>query len=117
MNENLPIHLMGEIYLLPPYMQERSRLASNTNFRALARFTSDFSLAFTIVVNFSPDLMKDRQCHRVRLNLAFAKWSDIEKLSHNSEVLIMDSYKVIAVCRNLTVVEPNAGKMGDNWLD
>ena len=88
-----------------------------TNFRALARFTSHFSLAFTVVVNFSPNLMKDGQCHRVRLNLAFAKWSDIEKLSHNSEVLIMDSYKVIAVCRNLTVVEPNAGKMGDSWLD
>jgi hypothetical protein len=40
---------------------------------------------------------------------------EIPKLAKNTEALIMDAYKVIAVCRNISLPDFLAGNMDEEW--
>ena len=114
MNEEFPIHLVGKIFWLPPHRPEKLPFPPEVIFRALAKFTSDFTPSHTVLVSYS-STMSEQGFQDVRLNITFGKVDDIQELAKNSELLIMDGYKVIAVCRNLTFVARSGNHMGDSW--
>jgi hypothetical protein len=115
MNEEFQIHLVGKIFWLPHHKPEKSPFPTETIFRALAKFTSDFMPSYTVLVSYS-STVNGQEFHDVRLNIPFGDIDDIQKLAKNTEILIMDGYKVIAICRNL-IFTANSGKnMGDSWI-
>lgn len=114
MNEEFPVHLVGKIFWLPAHRPEKSPFPPETIFRALAKFTSDFTPSYTVLVSYS-SIGFEQGFHDVRLNVTFGKIDDIQRLAKNSEFIIMDGYKVIAVCRNLTYVARSGNHMGDSW--
>lgn len=120
-NNQYSVHFLGEICWLPPHKPERKMFQPMTNFRALGKFTSDFSEPeMTVLINYSSfHLHNSPNCHKVRLHFAFlnGKVDEINRLSKNCEVLILDAYKVIAVCRNIRLSESGAEKMEDEWLE
>jgi hypothetical protein len=120
MEKKFPIHLNGVICWLPPHKPGRVKFPPNASFRAMAMFTSDLSFATDGVVNYSPFPLNDQvSCFEVRLSFPFLAnpIDEIRRLSKNSEILIMDAYKVIAVCRNIALPEKPAENVDDEWLE
>jgi hypothetical protein len=117
MIEKYPIQLFGQVFRLPSENSENKRFPPGKIFRIDARFTSNFGAAYIVLFNYSPQLIKDKACYKVRL--CFPRWQldEVEKLSHNSEVILMDGYKVFAVCRNISVNKDGIGGMEDSWDD
>jgi hypothetical protein len=118
--KQFPVHLLGVIHWLPPYRSERKRFPAKTNFRALVKFTSDFSLQeMTALVNYSPYPLDNSNDFEVRLHFAFLeeKKDEIDRLSKKCEVLLLDAYMVIAVCRNISVPESPNQYLDDVWVE
>jgi hypothetical protein len=111
---NFPVQLIGTIYWLPSHKPGRIQFPPDTIFRVSVRFTSDFSPSFSAVVRYS-----SKSCatggNPVRLSFPFVEGLNrLTELTRNSEILLIDGYKVIAVCRELKLYTGNA-KMGDAW--
>lgn len=115
MNEDFPVHIVGRIYWLPPHKLAKPLFTAETVHRALGKFTSDFTVAYTVLFSYSSSTL-EQGFHNVRLNFTFCESTLLHKLVKNSEILIMDGFKVIAVCRNLTIIENPIEKMGDRWV-
>ncbi len=101
-----PVQFVGVICWLPPHNPDRQRFSPGKSFVAIARFTSDLSgPVLEARVNYSPFPLSQNECFKVRLHYRVLKGKDAEirRLARNTEVLIMDAYKVIAVCRNISV--------------
>jgi hypothetical protein len=115
--KQFPVHLLGIIHWLPL----RKRFPAKTNFRALGKFTSDFSLQeMTALVNYSPyPLDNCTNDFEVRLHFAFleGKKDVIDHLSKKCEVLLLDAYMVIAVCRNISLPESPNQYLDDAWVE
>ncbi|MBI9047485.1 MAG: hypothetical protein JEZ06_23570 [Anaerolineaceae bacterium] len=111
------IQIIGTICWLPPHKPNRKRFPPDFPFLAIGRFTSDLSGdVLETYVNYSPSCENDNSCFKVRLHYRTleGKKEELEKKVKNSEVLIMDAYKVIAVCRNLSIPD-DVGFIDDNW--
>jgi len=118
--EKYPIHIEGIICWLPPHTKGRSRFSPNKYFVALARFTSNLrGPDREAIVSYSPYLCDEDQkdCFNVRLHFFSLrkKENEIKKLIKNSELILMDSYIVIAVCRNLILPKANSLFLDDEW--
>lgn len=116
MNDDLPVHLTGKIFWLPPHRPEKPLFSAETIYRALGKFTADFSVSYTVLFSYSSATLA-QGFHNVRINCAFFDSTLLPNLIRNSEILIMDGYRVLAVCRQLTVVAERNQKMGDQWLE
>jgi hypothetical protein len=117
MKEEFPIHLIGGICWLPPEKSNQKIKPPNTVFRALGKFTSNLIISTTVLVNYSPIALSESwRCYKVRLNFAFLSQNEVERLMINTEVLIMDGYKVIAICRNIRRPILENSKMDDEWV-
>ena len=104
--KKMPVHILADIYWLPTHNPERSENFPPNGFRTLSFFTSDFSTGWTVHINYSKDSLQGQaNCYRVRLFFYFLdeKRDELKRLTKNAEVLIMDGFKVIAVCRNLRI--------------
>ncbi len=115
--KNSPVHFTGIICWLPTHRPGKIRFPPDYKFLAVAKFTSDFSAPdMDAVVSYSPFQESNTECYKVRLyfRLLEEREDEIRRLARNSEILIMDAYKVIAVCRNITVPEPHQ-MMDDVW--
>jgi len=112
MGNDYSINLIGKICWMPPHRTDKPRFPPATIIRALAKFTSNFEPSYTIIVSYSP--VVDQDCCDVRLSFPFGIIEEIKRLANRSELLIMDGYKVIAVCRNLAVPE-KSGQISDSW--
>jgi len=115
-----PIQIIGTIYWLPPHKPDKPRFQFSPakEFRAIGIFTSDLSgLVREALINYSPYPECQSDCFKVRLWYwtLEGKYDEMKKLSKNSEILIMDGSRVIAVCRNLSVPGPSAGYIDDDW--
>jgi hypothetical protein len=117
--KNYPVHLVGTIYWLPPHKQGRVKFPPGHKFIAIARFTSDLSgSTLEAVVSYSPFQEDDIECYQVRLSYRMLgeHKEELERLAKNTEILIMDAYRVIAVCRDIAI--PQSGLMiDDEWTD
>lgn len=116
--KNYPVHFTGLIYWLPPHKVERIRFPPGQGFVAVARFTSDLSGPVReALVSYSPISVLLHEYYEVRLHFRTLNGHENEarKLAKNTEILIMDSYKVIAVCRNLSVPDFGSVYMNDEW--
>jgi hypothetical protein len=120
-DKNFPVHFLGVIHWLPPYKPDRKRFPSKTNFRALAKFTSDFSMQeMTVLVNYSPfPVDNSNNDFDVRLHFDFLEGenNEISRLCKKCEVLIMDAYMVIAVCRNISLPKSPNQYLDDVWVE
>lgn len=114
MNNEFPIHILGKIFWLPPHRPGKPLFPPETSFRALAKFTSDFSPSYTVLASYS-SLVSEQGFHEVRINVTFGKVDDIQRLTKNSELIILDGYKVIAVCRDLNFAAFNGNQIDDPW--
>jgi hypothetical protein len=114
MNEKAPIHLLGLIYWLPSYHPEQPSFPPGVNFRAYGKITTDFTLSYTVLVNYSPQT-DSQGFSKVRINIPFGKRDDISKISKHSEIIILDGPRVISICRNLYSPGETGGMMGDSW--
>lgn len=116
--KNYPVHLIGLIYWLPPHTSERLRFPPNQGFVAVSRFTSNlFGPALEALVSYAPFPVLQTECYKVRFHFRTleGKEDEITKLTKNTEVLIMDAYKVIAVCRNISLPDLPLSNMNDEW--
>src|SRR5574340_115935 len=114
MNKEFPIHLLGNIFWLPPHRPEKPLFPPETSFRTLAKFTSDFGPSHTALVSYS-SIISEYGFHEVRINITFGKIDDIQSLEKNSELILLNGYQVIAVCRDLLLVAFNGNRMDDPW--
>jgi hypothetical protein len=117
--KNPPVHLVGVICWLPPHKPERPKFPPGESFRALGVFTSDHSSGWTVAFNYAPVSLDGKsECYQVRLYFAFLdnKRDEIKRLSKNTEVIIQDGHKVIAVCRNIQIPETEI-LMDSPWID
>jgi hypothetical protein len=116
--KNFPVHLNGIICWLPVHRSGKIRFAPSQKFLAIGIFTSDFSTPMIeVVVNYSPFQESNMECYKVRLffRTLEGRQNEIKRLAKNSEILIMDAYKVIAVCRNISI--PDSKQMiDDEWF-
>jgi len=123
-----PIQIIGIICWLPSHNPngQRFKFKPAQNFLAITRFTRNLSgpdlnlsgPGLETLVNYSPYPENQWDCFKVRLyyrNLEGKKDDEIEKLIKYSDILIMEGYKVIAICRNLSVSGPSSGNMDGNW--
>src|SRR5690242_16282440 len=117
--KNSPVHFTGIICWLPAHRVGKTRFPPDYKFLSLAKFTSDFSAPdMDAVVSYSPIQESNPECYKVRLyfRLLEGREDEIKRLARNSEIIIMDSYKVIAVCRNISI--PASKQMMDApWSD
>lgn len=116
--EKYPVQIEGIICWLPPHKPERPRFPSNTPFLAITRFTSDLCAdVLEAIIYYSPHRESMEDCYKVRLHFVSldGKWEEIKRLSKNSEILIMDAYKVIAVCRNITLPVSPGTLLDNEW--
>jgi hypothetical protein len=116
--KNYPAHFIGIICWLPLHKIERARFSSGQGFVAVARFTSNLSgPVLEALVNYSPIPELLNGCYKVRLHFRTldGKEDEIRKLAKNTEILIMDAYKVIAVCRNISLPNFPVINMNDEW--
>jgi len=116
-----PVHLQGTICWLPPHRPDKKRFAPGINFRALAGFTGDYSGPYmTVLVNYSyAPIGNSLDCNKVRLHFGVLNGNndEIKRLSKNCEVLILEAYKVIAVCRDIHAADSGNGTMEAEWLE
>jgi len=112
-----PAQFIGVICWLPPHRPGKQRFQAGQAFLAIARFTSDLSgPVLEARVNYSPFLLPQESCFRVRLHYRTLvdKNNEIKRLARYTEILIMDGHRVIAVCRNISV--PNSPlDIDDEW--
>ncbi len=117
--KNSPVHFTGIICWLPTHRVGKIRFPPDNKFLAIAKFTSDFSAPdMDAVVSYSPFPESNAECYKVRLyfRLLEGREDEIKRLGRNSEIMIMDAYKVIAVCRNISI--PTSKQlMDDPWSD
>lgn len=114
---NNTVHLIGDIYWMPPHKPEKPRMPPNESFRALSFFTSDNSTGWTVTLNYSPISLEGQESfYKVRLNFAFLddKRDKLKRLSKNTEIIIQDGFRVIAVCRNIQFPE-NEFSIDTKW--
>lgn len=74
----------------------------------------------TALVNYSPyPLDNFANVFEVRLHFAFLeeRKAEIDRLSKECEVLLVDAYMVIAVCRNISVPESPNQYLDDVWVE
>ena len=120
MVKSFPVHVIGDICWLPPHKPNQNRFPPAINFRALAKFTSNYSAPdMTALVNYSPVEVSDQnKCFKVRLYFSFleGKEGTIRQLTRNCEVILLDSYKVIAVCRNISLPDTENIFLEDEWI-
>jgi len=111
--ENFSVQLLGVIHWLPSHKPGRVQFPPDTPFRISVRFTSDFAPIYSAVVIYllGPDTSGRNP---VRLSFPFENKNRIAELARNSEILLMDGYKVIAVCRELTPLNTDI-RIGHPW--
>lgn len=90
------------VWILDEY---REKFQPGKAFKSYAKFTSNFSSSFTAVVSYYGTIDGQLQFHKVRLSFPFAMDEEIKNLSRNTEILLLDAYKVYAICRNVVFVE------------
>jgi hypothetical protein len=115
--KNFPVHFTGVICWLPTHRAEKLKFPPNYKFLTMAKFTSDLSAAdLDAVVSFSPYQTFNTECYNVRLyfNTLEGHEDELRRLGRNSEIILMDAYKVIAVCRNIAIPESQQ-MMDDPW--
>jgi len=115
--EKYPTHFIGVICWLPPHKPGRNRFPPSERFLAIARFTSNLSgPVLEAYVNYSPFPLDGNTCFDVRLHYRTLEGNieQIRQLAKYTEILIMDSYKVIAVCRNISTPDHTIS-MDDVW--
>jgi hypothetical protein len=115
--KNFPVQFTGTICWLPTHRPGKIRFPPAYKFLAAAKFTSDFSAPdMDAVVSYSPFQESSAECYKVRLyfRLLEGREDEIRRLAKNTEILIMDAYKVIAVCRNISLSESKQ-MMDDEW--
>jgi hypothetical protein len=119
--EKYPVHLLGIICWLPQHNPSRKRFEPNKYFVALIKFTSNFcSPDYEAIISYSPYKARDFQgdCFEARLHfpgILKNQEEKIKQLSRNSELLILDSYIVIAVCKRIKVPVPPSGYLDEEW--
>lgn len=112
--EDFTIQLIGEICWFIP--NEKERFPPGHVFRAFAKFTSDFNPSFSVVMNYFPFEQAKNVGYQVRLSFPFAQEFEIQKLASRTEIIILDGYKVLAICRQIQLIDDNKKKMGDPWI-
>ena len=110
--------MIGVICWLPPHKPDRKRFPPAVNFRAFSKFTSKFPAPdVDALVNYSPYPIDDQNtCFNVRLHYAFLEENEIKRLIKYCEVILMDSYQVIAVCRNIALPDKKNIFLEDEWI-
>lgn|GEM_PF-3487782 len=117
--KKMPVHILADIYWLPPHKPESPRIHPRTSFRTVSFFTSDFSSGWTVEAKVSKNsLLNQTDSFSAKLFFYFLdeKRDEIRQLSKNAEVLIMDGFHVAAVCRNLRIPETEIF-MDSPWID
>ena len=51
--KKMPVHILADIYWLPPHKPESLRIHPRTSFRTVSFFTSDFSSGWTVEAKVS----------------------------------------------------------------
>ena len=106
--KKMPIHVLADTYWLPPHNPESSKIPPNTNFRTICFFTSDLSQGWTAEINCSkkPGLDQLNFCSiRLFFYALDERRDEIRRLSQSAEILITEGYKIIGICRNLSIPE------------
>lgn len=112
------VQVKGLLCWVPSHEPERPRFPPNTFFLAIARFTSDLCAdVLEAMINYSPHKELQGDCYKVRLHFVSldGKDEEIKRLSKNSEILIMDAHKVIAVCHNISLPVLPGTFLDDEW--
>lgn len=115
-----PIHIQGIICWLPPSKPGRSHFPPEYPFLAQAIFTSDLHAPTMrdAFINYSPDrCCEPGECFKVRICFMslIGQDEELNRLVKNSELIIMDSYKVIAVCRKLSLAISSGYIEDEGW--
>jgi len=113
--EDLDVLLTGSITWVLTPKKKNKKIIPGLIFRALGKFTSDWDPAFTVVVNYSSSPLWEGETYPVRLAFPLADRSHILQLCKNSEVVILDGPKVLAICHDLEQNLLENKKMGSPW--
>ena len=95
------IQLVCKLNWVPPYINARDRFAPEISFRTYGVFTSDFEATYTVEVRYSKDCVDG--FHTAILEIPFADANILKRLSRQTNIILMDSYRVIAVCKEITI--------------
>lgn len=112
--KNMEVYLTGIITWVLTSKSPSPKFNPNEIFRALAKFSSDWKPSLTVVVNYSPYPLLRKNTYQVRLSFPFFDRAEVVTLSKSSDLIILDSYKVLAICKEL---KPTISiiHMGDIW--
>lgn len=112
--EDLEAHLTGIIYWVSPHKTLGKKFVPGKSYRALAKLTFDWDLSYTVSFNFAPYPVYTKNSNFVRLSLPFVEDEKIFAKCKQADVVILDGYSVIAICKELEVA-PLGTHMGDDW--
>lgn len=101
MMNNLEIRC--KLHWVPPFENGKDKFHPNKEFRTNCKFTSDFLPNYTVVVNCSDE--GNETFFNAILNIPFAESDELLRLITRSDLVVMDAYKVIAICKKLEVLE------------
>jgi len=106
--KKMPVHILADVYWLPSHNPDSFRIPTDSSFRTVSFFTTDFSSGWTAEITSSKTPLPNQTgFYPVRLFFYALdeKRNEIKRLSNKAELLIMAGYEVIAVCRNLRIPE------------
>ena len=115
MDLNGPTQLFGQVCWLPSHTPGKQKFLPKIVYRVGAKFTSNINYDFSVLVSYSEFDQEKNGCYPVRLYFPFLDWGQVEKFSYNAEVLLMDGFMIIGVCRNLIFNTKKNGSLGDTW--
>lgn len=96
--------LICEIHWVPPKREQMDKAIADNIFRAIAKFPNDYSANFTATVeSCSPDCING--FHDASIRIPFAEPDQLEQLIKDSNIILLDGRRVIAVCRNVKIKE------------
>ena len=95
--------LKCKLHWVPPHTNARDRFAPKKLFRTYGVFTSDFKATYTVEVRFSENCVDG--FHDATLEIPFAELNVLKRLLKQTNIVLMDGYKVIAVCKEITIKE------------
>ena len=117
--KKMPIHVLADIYWLPPHNPESSKIPPNINFRTICFFTSDLSEGWTAEINCSKKTVLGQQNFYPTRLFFYAldeRRDEIRRLSKSAEILITEGFKIIGICRSLYIPEDEIF-MDSPWMD
>lgn len=95
------VQLVCKLHWVSPHMNARDRFAPEKLFRTYGVFTSDFDASYTVEVRFSENCVDG--FHDATLEIPFTELNVLKRLLKHTNIVLMDGYKVIAVCKEITI--------------